>query len=120
MDSEAFELTRRALHGLAELALAGPQYAACGDIRLRVTPGGFGTVAEPDVRIDGLQIVVDGVGHSLVGSIGEIAGRAGLTPRQLTDVYADSAGVRVDEPLFVDPVAALGTALLDARGRLAG
>jgi hypothetical protein len=116
MDSQAFELTRRALHGLAELAVAGPQYAACGDIRLRATPGGFGTVAEPDIRIEGVQLVVDGVVHALEGSVGEIAGRAGLTPRALTDVYADGAGVRVDEPLFVDPVAAASIADAFARG----
>jgi hypothetical protein len=106
MDSQAFELTRRALHGLAELALAGPQYAACGDIRLRATPGGFGTVADPDVRVDGLDLVVDGVMYPLEGSIGEIAGRASLTPRELSDVYSEGPGVPANEPLFLDADAA--------------
>ena len=40
--------TRRALHGVAEYLLAGPQYRASGTIRLRVSDGGFATVAEPE------------------------------------------------------------------------
>jgi hypothetical protein len=39
--------TRRALHGVAELVLAGPHYRAGGSIRLRLTPGGFGTMIGP-------------------------------------------------------------------------
>ena len=34
--------TRRALHAVAELLIAGPQYEAVGDIRLAARPGGFG------------------------------------------------------------------------------
>ena len=37
--------TRRSLHGVAELVLAGPQYRATGKLRLGVVPGGFATVA---------------------------------------------------------------------------
>jgi hypothetical protein len=40
------------VHGVAELVLAGPQYAESHDIRLRVAAGGFGTVASPDLRIE--------------------------------------------------------------------
>ena len=39
MDQQRMEHTRRALHGVAELVLAGPQYDTSQDIRLRVTPG---------------------------------------------------------------------------------
>ena len=45
--------TRTALHGVAELLLAGPQYAESSTIRLRVVPGGIATVAEPDLRLEG-------------------------------------------------------------------
>ena len=45
--------TRRALHGVAELVLAGPQYAACGTIKIRVVEGGIGTTRAPDLRIVG-------------------------------------------------------------------
>ena len=40
--------TRRSLHGVAELVLAGPQYRTSGSIELRVTPGGFATTVAPD------------------------------------------------------------------------
>jgi hypothetical protein len=39
--------TRRSLHGVAELVMAGPQFRRSRSIQLRVVPGGFGTVAEP-------------------------------------------------------------------------
>jgi hypothetical protein len=34
--------TRRAVHAIAELLIAGPQYRSDGDIRLAARPGGFG------------------------------------------------------------------------------
>ena len=49
--------TRRSLHGVAELLLAGPQHRAHGTIRLRVTPGGFGGVAgslRPEITSSGV------------------------------------------------------------------
>ncbi|MFI0348854.1 hypothetical protein [Actinomadura sp. 9N407] len=49
--------TRRALHGVAELLLAGPQYRAAGTIRLAITPDGFATVAEPALRVAGTELV---------------------------------------------------------------
>jgi hypothetical protein len=106
MDDVAVEQTRRSLHGLAELLLAGPQYAQSADIRLRATPGGFGTVAAPDIRIDGVELVVGDARHSLDGTVGQIAERAGLTPRSLSDVYPDTAGVEVDDAVVVDADAA--------------
>ena len=56
MSQQTAEDTRRSLHGVAELVLAGPQYAASQTIRLCVTPGGFGTVATPQVRVEGLEL----------------------------------------------------------------
>ena len=49
--------TRTALHGIAELLLAGPQYAASGTIRLRALPAGIATVAAPDLRLEGAELV---------------------------------------------------------------
>jgi hypothetical protein len=116
MDAESFERTRRSLHGLAELVLAGPQYASSADIRLRPTDGGFGTVAEPDVRIDGDELVVGGSRHRLEGTVEAIAERAGLTPRELSDVYSDGSGVGVGDEVYVDPEAAAEIAGAFARG----
>jgi hypothetical protein len=52
--------TRRSLHGVAEPVLAGPQYRRCGSVELRATPGGFGTVAQPDLRVDRTDLVAGG------------------------------------------------------------
>jgi len=43
-DPAAIAMTRLALHGAAELLLAGPQHRTHGTIRLRIVPGGFATV----------------------------------------------------------------------------
>ena len=48
--------TRLSLHALAELLVAGPQFAASESIELAPFPGGFGTVAPPDVRVLGARL----------------------------------------------------------------
>jgi len=99
--------TRRALHAVAELVLAGPQYRTSQTIRLRVVDGGVGTVNEPDVRIVGgrvmsgdVQVPIDGASCDL------IAAAFGLEPHPLGDVYGDTTGVPADEVLQVDAGAA--------------
>ncbi len=57
MNNQALERTRLAMQGVDELVLAGPQYGESHDIRLRVTPGGFGTVTAPGLRVEGLELV---------------------------------------------------------------
>jgi hypothetical protein len=103
----ASERTRRSLHGVAELLMAGPQYRASGTIRLRTRSGGFGTVAPPDVRVDGGDLVVDGKRFALNGtSVAALAARTGLDAGPPEGLYHDHAEVGSDEPLEVDPVAA--------------
>ena len=94
MDQQTLERTRQALHGVAELVLAGPQYAESHDIRLRVTPGGFGTVAAPDLRVEGLELVTptDPAAPRAAPSPGS-PGRPGSRRAPLRDVYADGPGV---------------------------
>jgi hypothetical protein len=104
--------TRTALHGIAELLLAGPQYAESGTIRLRVVPGGIATVAAPDLRLDGAELVAAHGRHPLEGTYAGIAAALGVTPRPLDDVYHDRADVTVDDEVDLDP-AALRT-LVDA------
>jgi hypothetical protein len=116
MDPDTFERTRRSLHGLAELVLAGPQYEHSEDIRLRATDGGFGTVAEPDIRIDGVELVVGGSRHPLDGTVAEIAARAGITPRALSDVYSDGSGLTVEDEVSIDADAAAEIASAYSRG----
>jgi hypothetical protein len=47
MDDATYVETRRSVHGLAELVLAGPRYRATRQMRLRVLPDGIGTWDQP-------------------------------------------------------------------------
>lgn len=99
--------TRRSLHAVAELLLAGPQFEQCGSIELRVTPGGFGTSAEPAARVVGSQLVLGDQRVALSGrSIQDVAAETGGSPRGLRDVYAVGPDVGDDEPLDIDSAAA--------------
>ncbi|HEY5186624.1 MAG TPA: hypothetical protein VIM19_17360 [Actinomycetes bacterium] len=111
---DAYAVTRHALHGVAELLLAGPQHRRSGTIRLRVTPGGFGTVAEPELRVEGLDLVsprsrvaMDGVTYA---DLGAALGLAAGAPQ---DLYSDGSGAALADVVRLDPDAtrALATAL---------
>jgi hypothetical protein len=96
--------TRRSLHAVAELVLAGPQYRAHGDIRLRVRPQGFSTVVGPDVRVAVASVVRDDVIAPIDGaSPATIAKELGLSASALADVYSGGSGVALDEVLTADP-----------------
>jgi hypothetical protein len=98
--------TRRAWHAVAEQLLAGPQYRASGTIRLRVREGGFETIADPQGRVDGDEIVVGGERVALDGAtIAGLAAHLGLDAGAPADLYhpqSDSS----DFQLQVDVVAA--------------
>lgn len=94
--------TRRALHGVAEYVLAGPQYAASQSIRLRVTPGGFGTCLAPDLRVAGVELVTAHTRLPLTTTCAELAVAAGVEPRDLRDVYAVGPELSTDDPVLVD------------------
>jgi hypothetical protein len=119
MDSQALQRTRLSLHGLAELVLAGPQYVASHDIRLRVTPGGFGTVTTPDLRVDHVELVTPTTRLPLGGTYADLARAVGVEPRALRDVYADGPGVGQDDVIVIDPVAAGVVLEAFARGAVA-
>ena len=92
--------TRRSLHAVAELVLAGPQYRAHHEIKLRARPYGFGTVVGPDVQVAGATVVRDDVIVSIDGrSARDIAHAVGLEAYSLDDVYHDGSGVGSEEPL---------------------
>lgn len=99
--------TRLMLHGVAELLLAGPQFQTSGTIRLRATPGGIGTTAEPDLRVEGHEFVAGSARVRLSGkTFAEVAAAAGIQPRRLNDVYADGPGLQPHQRVDVDPRAA--------------
>ena len=95
--------TRTSLHGVAELLLAGPQYTASGTIRLRVIPGGIATVADPDLRLEGGELVGPQGRHPLRGSYADMAAAIGVTARRLDDVYHNGADVDADDLIDLDP-----------------
>jgi hypothetical protein len=107
MADDGLERTRQALHAVAELVLAGPQYRTSGTIKLRVDDDGFATIAAPAVRVVGtslvcadLRIPMSGeTPRSLGAVIGvDVGGPAGL--------YGDGSGASVDDRLVLDPAAA--------------
>jgi hypothetical protein len=105
MSQQELAVTRRSLHGVAELVLAGPQYRAAGKLRLRVVPGGFATVTGPAVRVDGSQ--VDG-GKGVTAAIGGSTARAlgaalGVSAARPEGAYDGGSGVDPDETLVLDP-----------------
>jgi hypothetical protein len=96
--------TRRAWHGVAELVLAGPQYRRSGTIRLRPTPGGFGTTTAPDLRVDHGRLVTGDSSISIDGATcAGLATAVGVDPGPPVGLYKDGSGVAPDEPLAVDP-----------------
>jgi hypothetical protein len=100
--------TRRSLHGVAELVLAGTQYTQTREISLRALPGGFGTTHTPDLRVDGTDVVG---AEATVGIAGRtpssMAEALGFEATSLDQVYAGGSGVGVDDVLEVDQDAAV-------------
>lgn len=107
-DLETLAATRRALHGVAEAVLAGPQYRRHKDIRLRATAGGFGTVTEPDLRVDAGTLVAGSVRIPMAGhTYASLAAAAGVEATVLQhEVYSEGPDVRLDQTITLDPDAA--------------
>jgi hypothetical protein len=108
--------TRRSLHAVAELVIAGPQFREQGKIRLRPTSGGFGGAVSP-LRVEGTELVTPDGRFPLAGSCRSLAAEAGVTVGP-PDSYPDS-GHDPDAPLAVDPAAAGLLAAWFARGEAA-
>ncbi|MEV7776238.1 hypothetical protein [Kitasatospora sp. NPDC086791] len=107
MDTETVVRTRRALHAVAELVLAGPQYRACGTIRLRACAGGFATTGEPRLRVVGAELIGPGQALSLERTTCTALGAAlGITTGAPAGLYRDGSGSGDDHPIEADPSAA--------------
>ena len=105
MDEHVVVVTRHSLHAVAERLLAGPQYREHGEIRLQVTPGGFGQFAGP-LRVEGTEIVGGDRRVRLRGTVAEVAAALGVEAGEPADLYAEHAELGADEELAVDPAAA--------------
>ncbi|MFC4591349.1 hypothetical protein [Sphaerisporangium corydalis] len=107
MNANELTTTRRSLHVVAELILAGPQYRRSGTIRLRVTPGGFATISEPDLRVEGGELVVGSGRLPLDGAtVQELGTATGAGAGAPAELYADGSGGSPEDVLRVDPAAA--------------
>ncbi|MFJ7217596.1 hypothetical protein [Amycolatopsis sp. NPDC098790] len=95
-----WEPTRRSLHGVAELLLAGPQHRATGRIDLAVTDGGFATAAEPALRVEGDELLTGTTRVRLAGrTYAEVAAEAGIEAGEPAGVYTGGPGIRPDETI---------------------
>jgi hypothetical protein len=107
MDIETVARTRRSLHAVAELVLAGPQYRSSGTIRLRACAGGFATSVGADLRVVGAELVAPGQVLSLEWTTCAALGAAlGLTAGAPAGLYGEGAGRAADDAVEVDPSAA--------------
>jgi hypothetical protein len=107
MTEPSLPVTRRALHAVAELVMAGPQHRRTGEIKLFVCPGGFRTATEPDLRVEGGDLIAGDLRLPIDGrTAAELADAVGVDAGAPQDLYHDGSGVKPDEPLALDPAAA--------------
>ncbi|TDO67159.1 hypothetical protein EV651_10366 [Kribbella sp. VKM Ac-2571] len=105
MDERSLAVTRRSLHGVAELLLAGPQHREGGGLRLRVVPGGFSTL-DGTRRVEGELLVAPTQTVPLAGTYVELAAAVGIEACRLDHVYSGGPKIAPEEQLEIDPAAA--------------
>jgi hypothetical protein len=109
--------TRRSLHAVGELVLAGPQHEATGEISLRSVPGGFATTHTPDLRVVGTEVVGEAATVAINGHTPEtLAAALGVVATGMADLYPDGSGFALDDPLDVDEEGAADVAAAFAAG----
>src|SRR5687767_1549586 len=95
VDEQVLAVTRRSLHAVGELVVAGPQHREHGTIRLRPVAGGFAGT-RLDVAVDGGDLVFSGGRLALDGrSCRELATAAGLVAGAPDGLYNEGCGVDV-------------------------
>ncbi len=101
-DHAALIRSRVALHAIAETLIAGPQYAAHGDIRLTVRPDGFAGWVGDGAAVVGTDLVSPTGRYPIRGRLADLAATAGIEPRRLSDVYSGGPDIALDDPVEVD------------------
>ncbi len=115
MDEGVLIQTRRSLHGVGELLIAGPQYRALGTIRLRALPGGFGGVKLP-LAVEDAELVGERGRWPLRGTYRSLGSAAGVDVGAPEGLYHDTSGMEPDDEITVDPDAAAVIASAFERG----
>lgn len=115
IDPETLTTTRRSLHGVAEMVIAGPQHRRYDTIRLLVSPGGFRGLRLP-LRVEGTTLHFEGGSVPLAGTYRALAEAAGVDVGVAVDLYTDVTGLDPDDEVVVDPAAAAHLADCWARG----
>jgi hypothetical protein len=82
------------------------EYEATGEIALRVIPGGFGTSAGPDFRLDGVELVTEDRRVPATGPFSDLADRLGVKFGAPAIGYRDGSGVQPEDVVDLDPAAA--------------
>jgi hypothetical protein len=104
--TSSLDATRRTWHAVAELVLAGPQLRRSDTIRLRVVPGGFGTVSQPELQVVGGSLEYAGGSVNIDGrSCHELAAAAGVEAGA-PGIYSDGTGADPATPLRLEDSAA--------------
>jgi hypothetical protein len=103
MGQEVLAATRRSLHAVAELVLAGPQYRAIGKLRLRVIPGGFATIGTPELQAVGTEVTdAGGAAVPINGQTARAIGAdLGVTAGRPAGAYDGGSEVGLDEMLTI-------------------
>ena len=90
--------------GSLSVCSPGLEYEATGEIALRVTPGGFGTTAGPEMRLEGARPAGDRKVPA-AGSFRDLADRLGVKFGEPTIGYRDGSGAQPDDVADLDPAA---------------
>jgi hypothetical protein len=102
---ETYADTRRQLRGVAESLIAGPQYRSAGTVRLAVRADGFAGVAIP-FAVRGTELILPNDAVPLVGSLAEVAAKAGVDAGPPEGVYDLVDPLPLDANLNIDALAA--------------
>src|SRR5690606_24209452 len=120
VDRQTLATTRRALHGVAENVLAGPQYRHSGTIRRGVTESGTGTVREPVLRVGGAELAAGDREIRIHGATRRgLAAAAGIDAGAPEGLCGGGSGVGVGATPGVDAEAAQHVADAFDRGHAA-
>lgn len=103
--SDQLTRTRAALHAVAEVLVAGPQYAVHGDIRLTVRADGFAGWVDGSAAVAGTDLITPTGRVPIGGRLGDLATAAGIEPRRLSDVYSGGPAISLDDRVDLDPAA---------------